>query len=66
MNNLDRITQEIRHESREHADTVGLTQADLEEVIMALVLTEDDHAISKTNINQRFRTMIINAADKGA
>lgn len=66
MNNLDRITAELSAEAEEHAHELGMDPERFLEVVLELVVAEDDHGISRTNINQQFRTIVVNAADEGA
>jgi hypothetical protein len=62
MNNFDRIHQELAREAEELAPEVGLDPARFLELVLEVVEAEDQHRITKTNINQQIERVILNVA----
>jgi hypothetical protein len=62
MNNFDRIHEELAKQAAELAPDVGLDQARFLELVLEVVEAEDQHRITKTNINQQIERVILNAA----
>lgn len=62
MNNLERIKGELEREARRLGPEVGMDPERFLEVVLEIVSVEDEHRISRTNINQQVRTIVLNAA----
>lgn len=62
MNNFDRINLELQREAERLAPLVGMDPARLHEVILEIVDAEDQHRISRTNIRQQVKSIVLNAA----
>lgn len=62
MNNLERIKRELEREARRLGSEVDMPPERFLEVVLEIVSAEDEHRISKTNINQQVRTIVLNAA----
>lgn len=62
MNNLERIKTELELEARRLGPSVHMAADRFLEVVLEIVSAEDEHRISKTNINQQVRTIVLNAA----
>lgn len=66
MNNFDRIRDELAREATVLAPDVGMAPERFLEIVLELVDAEDQHRITKTNINQQVERMILNAALQSA
>lgn len=62
MNNIDRIQQELEKEAETLGPEVGLSPDRFLEVVLEIVNAEDKHRISRTNIRQQVRTIVLNSA----
>ena len=62
MNNIDRIQQELEKEAEALGPKVGLSPQRFLEVVLEIVNAEDEHRISRTNIRQQVRTIVLNSA----
>lgn len=64
VSNFDRIFQEIRRESERVAAEHAVQPGELTELVMEMVDVEDQHSLSPTTVNKKFKTLIQNFAGR--